>query len=391
MRTTMEPSISPGDILRLVRSSPAVTRGELQRATGLSRTAVTARVGALADRGLVAESGPAVSTGGRPAGQLRFRPEAGLVLAGAIGRSRIQLAVCDLAGTELAASDHDQEVGAGPDAGMGVVARELAALLRRAGRSGAEVWGVGLSIPGIVDGERGVSIDSPVLAGWDGVALAPYLRELTGAPVYVENDSHVLALSERDGHLREIDDLLVLKASTGFGLGVVVGGRPVRGHRGAAGDIGHVKVAAAIDLPCRCGDRGCVEALAGGWALVRRLQEQGRDVPHVRDVVAHALASDAEARALLRDSARQVGPVLADAVTLLNPEAVVVGGDMGAAFDIYAAGLRESLYTRASALATRDLRLLPATYGDRAGVVGCARLALDQVLAPAAIDARLAG
>ena len=83
--------------------------------------------------------------------------------------------------------------------------------------------------------------------------------------------------------------------------------------------------------------------------------------------------------------------MLAVAINLLNPQAVVIGGDMAAAFDVYAAGVRESVYARASALATRDLQFLPATFGDRAGLVGCASMALDQVLSPAAVDARIAG
>ncbi len=83
--------------------------------------------------------------------------------------------------------------------------------------------------------------------------------------------------------------------------------------------------------------------------------------------------------------------MLAVAINLLNPHAVVIGGDMAAAFDVYAAGVRESVYARASALATRDLQFLPATFGDRAGLVGCAAMALDQVLSPAAVNARIAG
>ena len=121
-----------------------------------------------------------------------------------------------------------------------------------------------------------------------------------------------------------------------------------------------------------------------------RLADSGREVGHVRELVALALQGDAEARGLLRESGRQLGEVLAVAINLLNPQAVVLGGDMAAAFDTYAAGVRESVYARAAALATRDLQFLPATYGDRAGVVGCAALALDHVLSPSAVDAYLA-
>ncbi|WP_203336743.1 ROK family protein [Nocardioides limicola] len=387
----MERTTTAGDLLQLIRAGQVVTRADLQRHTGLSRTAITSRLAALADLGLLTEA-ESTATGGRPAGRLRFSPGAGLVLAGAIGRSRIQLAVCDLDGTALVSSSHDHEVSAGADAAMQFVGDEFAALLAQlspGGQDQGRIWGVGLSIPGVVDIDKGASVDSPVLAGWDGIPLAPYLQHVTSAPVVVGSDCQALAVSERDGHLREVRDLLAVKASTGFGLGVVVDGRLVRGHRGGAGEIGHVKVDAAAGLPCRCGDSGCVEAIAAGWALVQQLRARGDDVAHVREVVARAQTGDAEARALLRESARRLGEVLADAVTLLNPEAVVVAGDMGAAFDVYAAGLRESLYSRASALATRDLKLLPATHGERAGLVGCARLALDQVLAPAAIDALL--
>ena len=181
-----------------------------------------------------------------------------------------------------------------------------------------------------------------------------------------------------------------MKASTGLGLGIIAGGRVLSGHGGGAGEIGHTKVDAASGRPCRCGDTGCLETVAGGWALVGRLAESGRDVGHVRDLVGLALQGDAEARSLLRDSGRRLGEVLAVAINLLNPEAVVIGGDMAAAFDVYAAGVRESVYARASALATRDLQFRAATHGDRAGLVGCAALALDHVLSPPAVDARLA-
>lgn len=395
MPTTMslpsaQPGATAGDLLDLIRSGQATTRGELARVTGLSRTAVSGRLASLVAAGLVLEGEEGPSTGGRPAATLALNPEAGLVLAAAIGRSRSQMAVCSLDGVELASVSHDQEVGLGPQVLMPVVAGHLARMLEELGREGADVRGVGVSVPGTVDAARAMSIDSPVMAGWDGVALSPYLREVTGAPVVLDNDTNVLAFSERDGHLRDLDDALVLKASTGLGLGIVADGRLVRGHRGAAGELGHVKVTSAAGLRCRCGDTGCLEAVAGGWALVQRLREGGHELTHVRDLVAQAVRGDGEARAIVRESGQRVGEVLAAAVTLLNPQAVVVGGDMAGAFDTFAAGLRDTLYARTTALAGRDLRLLPVTHGDRAGLVGCVTMALEHVLGPRAVDAGLA-
>lgn len=380
-------SATAGDLLALLRSGRASTRSELRAVTGLSRTAVVARVNALAAAGLLRLGAELASTGGRPPGSLVLNTEAGVVLAAAIGRSRSQVAVFDLGGTELASSAVDHEVGAGPEEVMPVVAEQLRVLLAP---GLPPVLGTAISMPGVVDPDRGVSVDTPVMAGWDGVPLAPYLAGVADAPLFLANDADILARSEYLGHATTIRDLLVVKASTGIGLGVLADGRIVSGSRGGAGDLGHTKVPEAAGRPCRCGDVGCLETLAAGWALVARLREEGRSVDHVRDLVAQAHHGDAEAKQLLRESGRRLGELLAVAINLLNPEAVVLGGDMAGAYDVYAAGVREAVYARASALATRELRFLPSTYGDRAGLVGCAALALDTVLSPAAVDARLA-
>jgi predicted NBD/HSP70 family sugar kinase len=243
-----------------------------------------------------------------------------------------------------------------------------------------------------VDTTAGASLDSPVMTRWAGVPLAPYLDRFA-APVFVDNDANVMALSERahvGGHLARFSDVLLVKASTGIGAGVVLDGALRRGGLGAAGEVGHTKIAAAAGRVCRCGETGCLEAVAGGWALVQAMQHGGHAVDHVRDVVALAAVGEPGARQLVRDSGRQVGEVVAAAVNLLNPQAVVVGGDMAPAFDTFVAGLRESLYAGATALASRDLQVVAATPADRTGVVGCAALALDQVLGVAAVDALVA-
>jgi predicted NBD/HSP70 family sugar kinase len=381
-----------GEVFSLIRDGRALTRSEVGRITGLSRTAVTARVGALLESGLVVEGVEAErvpSSGGRPPVRLRFNRDVGVVLAGAIGRSRTQLGVCDLDGLVLATSDMDQEVG--PAAGdlMPKVVAGFAQLLEGLGRPAEEVRAVGLSIPGTVDQAHGASLDSPIMAGWDGVELGPFLRGLTKAPVYVDNDVNVMALSERRGHLEHHRDMVFVKASTGIGVGIVSGGQLLRGALGAAGEIGHTKIPAAHGLPCRCGDTGCLEAVAGGWALVQAARTGGHDVTHVRDLVALAANGDSDARHLVRVAGRRIGEVVASAVNLLNPEAVVVGGDVAQVYDIFVAGLRESLYSQASALATRGLVIVPVTHGDQSGVVGCAAMAIREVLDSVAVDRAL--
>ena len=387
--TRMTNPATVGRVFTLIREGTATTRSEIGRATGLSRTAVASRVSALIDARLVVEVEGGASTVGRPPSRLSFNSRAGIVLSAAIGRSRTQVAVCDLAGEVIVEQDVVQEVGLGPDQVMPQVAGALSALLAQSGRSAERVNGIGISIPGTVDAEQRCSRDSPIMRGWDNVPLAPYLSALATAPVYLENDTNVMALSERRGHLATYQDVLIVKASTGFGAGIIAGGVMQRGALGAAGELGHIKTFAAKGLSCRCGDSGCLEAVAGGWALVRDMRARGRDVTHIRNVVDLALNGDPEARHDIRESGRRLGEVLAAGVNLLNPAAIVIGGDMAPAYDTFVAGLRETLYGNASAIATRDLQILSTTHADRSGVMGCAVLVLDRVLSEAALDATL--
>jgi predicted NBD/HSP70 family sugar kinase len=375
-----------GDLLELVRTGRAHTRADLSRITGLSRTAVLNRLTALVDAGLVTLGEELASTGGRPPGSLVFNQDAAVVLGVAVGRSRSQLGVFDLDGRELAGVSRDHRVGIGPDELMPRVAESLGELLGDVTR---QVAGIGMSLPGTVDSHRGVSVDSPVMRGWDGVELAPYLQGVSSAPLFLANDAVVLAGSELFGRAEPPREALVVKASTGLGLGVVANGQILTGHAGVTGELGHCKVPAAEGLPCRCGATGCLEAVAGGWALVARLREQGGKAEHIRDLVELALRGDPLARSLLRESGKLVGEVLAVAINLLNPEVVVVGGDMAGAFDLYAAGVRESVYAHATALSSRDLAFRAAVHGDHAGLVGCAALAIEQVLSPAAVETLL--
>jgi predicted NBD/HSP70 family sugar kinase len=313
-----------GEVFALIRDEAVTTRAEIGLITGLSRTAVASRVSSLLAAGLVLDRAEAASTGGRPPARLVFNADAGVVLAAAIGRSRTQLGVCNLAGGVLTMADIDQEVGIGPDELMPDIAKRLEILLEDSGHRPDEVRGVGLSIPGTADTARGCSLDSPTMKGWDGIPLPPYLRQLTSAAIRLDNDANVIVLSERRGQRDRFDDMLLIKASTGLGAGIVAGGVLQRGALGGAGEFGHTKIAAAEGIVCRCGDTGCLEAVAAGWALVREIQQQGRAVGHVRALVDLAVDGDPDARRLIRESGRRMGEVLAGAVNLLNPAALVL-------------------------------------------------------------------
>jgi predicted NBD/HSP70 family sugar kinase len=379
-----------GQVLQLILSGQASSRSEIGRLTGLSRTAVTARVSQLMARGLVVEYPTTESTGGRPAGRLSFNASGGVVLAASIGRSRIQLAVADLGCSLLAEQSFEADQASGPQRCLPPVVDRLYEMLSGCGRALADVRGVGVSVPGSVDLGVGAMVNSVALPSWDGVALAPLFQRDLDVPVLVDKDLNVMAIAEQRGPLSGVRDLLVVKASTGIGVGIVSGGALQRGSLFAAGELGHIPLRDGSGVLCRCGQNNCLEAVAGGWAMVRALQQLGRDVHHVRDAVAIALKGDPEALGMIRDSGRRIGEVLAAAVTLLNPEVVVIGGDLAGAYEPFVAGLRETVYQRSTAVSTRQLRILASTFGERQGLVGCAAMINQLITSQQAVDLAVA-
>ncbi|MGI8333265.1 ROK family protein [Actinomadura scrupuli] len=383
------PSTS-GEVLRLIREEGVATRAELGRLTGLSRPAVALRVTELIAHGLVTERADGPSTGGRPPARLDFNAAGGAVLVASLGHTHGHLAVCDLAGEILAHQAADLSPGPGPQAVLSAILDSWQGLLAKAGLEPGAVRGAGIGMPGTVEFAAGRAQDPPVVPPWGRPGGAVDVRSLVAerfrTPVYVDNDVNVMALGEHRARLRDgTEDLLFVKLSTGIGAGVIAGGRIQRGALGAAGEIGHIPVRDADRIQCRCGNVGCVETIAGGAALLARL---GR-AADLTGLAALARAGDPEVVTLVRQAGRQIGEVIAAAVNLLNPAVVVLGGDLAGAYEPLIAGVREVVYRRSTALATRQLRIEPSRLGDEAGLLGCATLVLDRILAPEAVDTAL--
>ncbi|MER6951501.1 ROK family transcriptional regulator [Nonomuraea sp. NPDC000554] len=383
-RRTAATLASSGEVLRLIRTGEAVTRADLGRVTGLSRPAVQLRVGELLERGLVVERADAPSTGGRPPVRLEFNATGGVVLVAALGASRTRVALCDLAGRELDGRDFAIDVEQGPDVVLPLLMDTWDELLGDRPRD--QVKGVGMGMPATVEFAEGRTESARVMASWTGVVIPPILRERFPVPVLVDNDVNVLAIGEHRGAYPDLGDLMFVKISTRIGAGVIAGGEILRGALGAAGEIGHIPVRDGGGVLCRCGNIDCVDSVASGTALLRELRALGKDVKSIPDVTALVRAGDAQTMATVREAGRRIGEVLAGAVNILNPSVVVLGGDVAEAFGPLVSSIREVVYRRSTALATRRLRIEPSRLGAGAGISGCAVMVLDHVLSPDAVD-----
>src|SRR4051795_4225616 len=277
--------VGAGRVLSLIRDGEAVTRADLARRTGLARSTVAQRVEALLANQLVVEAGGSVSTGGRPPTVLAFNRSAGVVLVADLGATHSRLAVSDLAGTPLAERAYDTDVAREPGLVLAWVHERFTALLEEVGRDADDVRGIGIGVPAPVAFSRGEPVAPPMMPGWDGFSIPGWFSRHYDAPVLVDNDVNIMALGEHWTHWRNTEHLLYVKIGTGIGCGIVSGRRIHRGAQGAAGDIGHVRLAGHDDIICRCGNIGCLEAVAGGRALAANLSAAGLPAETSRDVV----------------------------------------------------------------------------------------------------------
>ncbi|MGW4485749.1 ROK family protein [Amycolatopsis sp. NPDC004368] len=369
----------PAGLLRLlwlVAHEHAVSRMDLARVLGLPQSTVSVRTQALISAGVLAETGEGSSGGGRRPKLLSVNAGFGHVWAADVGSQHVRIGALDIAGNLLHVAERPLDIGGEPVrvvAALVEAVREVAAETAGPGR----LLGIGVAFPGPVDVGAGTITLPSRMPGWRGFAVREALREHFDVPVAVDNDANLLALGESvagpPGRT-----LLVVKAGTGIGSGLVVMGRLFRGRAGVAGDISHVRVPAAGDRPCTCGNRGCLETVASGAALVAQLREQGVAVGSTAEVMATAEDGHPAATTAVRRAGLQLGEVLATVVNFGNPDEVLLGGALSGS-EAFVAAVRGALYERCLPLATRELRIDRVRFGPDAGLYGAGALVLDEV------------
>jgi predicted NBD/HSP70 family sugar kinase len=254
--------------------------------------------------------------------------------------------------------------------------------LSKRGRNRVEVRGIGLNVPGPVDVACGRTINPPIMAGWHDFDIRGAFGAAYHCPVVVEKDGTAMAFGEHRRAYPSIPNLVFIKLVTGIGTGIVVDGKPYRGMDSGAGDVGHIAYSGQDEREpplCPCGNVGCVEADASGWALVRDLATLGLEVTSIDDVVRLVRLGNPDAIRLVRRAAAVFGAAVSDIVSILNPGVVAIGGQLAAIGDLLFAGVREAVYRRSLPLATRNLQVLQTALSERAVVLGLAELVADRV------------
>ncbi|MFL5844944.1 MAG: ROK family transcriptional regulator [Solirubrobacteraceae bacterium] len=368
-------------IIEVLRNAGTASRAEIARLTGLSRTTVSSVVAELNDSGLIAETptpadAPAAGRG-RPGVLLSLQPSAGAAVGIDFGHTHLRVAIADLSSRVLAEHHRRLDVDRAADVALDAAVEMLDEVLEESGTARGRIAGVGVGLPGPLDRASGTVGSAVILPGWAGLQPAAELERRLALPIMVDNDANLGALAENAvGAGRGFSDIVYLKLSSGIGAGLILGGRLHHGATGMAGEIGHV-LSNPDGLVCRCGNRGCLETVAAGPALLDLLRVSHGESLDTADLLRLASEGDVGVRRVFADAGRSLGRALADLVNAVNPGRIVVGGELSEVGDPLLDGIRTSIDRYALPAAAAALEVVPGVLGDRAEVLGAVALVIS--------------
>jgi len=339
---------------------------------------VSTLVAELKEAGLVADidAKSAHARGGRPGVQLVLRNPAHVVVGIDFGHSHVAIAVADLGHNVLAERRYELDVNREAGRALDVAADLFAEVLSEVAVERASVVGVGMGVPGPVDRGTGTAGSATILPGWVGLRIGAEMEHRLGIPVQIENDANLGALAEQTwGAGRDCSNFAYIKAATGIGAGIVIDGRLLRGASGTAGEIGHTTLDESGPL-CYCGNRGCLETVASGPAIVQLVGPVNGENLTLAQIVERASGADLRCRRALADAGREIGVAVAGLCNLINPERVIVGGLMSRAGEVLLRPLRESIRRHAVQAAAETVDVRAAVFVERAELLGSVALAL---------------
>lgn len=376
-------------IASLVWTEQKVSRADLSRKTGLSRSTVSAICEELMALGILVDLGIGPSNGGKPPLMIGFRDESFHLLGIDFGATHTDVLLTDLRSNVISSYSVPTPSREQPHLAIAAAKDGIKQVFSDTGIQWSSVVGIGIGVPSPVDPEKPSVLSPVVLPKWEGV---PYIEALglpSEKPVYVDNDANLGALAELWwGHGSRESSLVYIKASVGIGAGVIVNGHIIRGANSSAGEIGHVSLNPGGPL-CQCGRRGCLVTLAGKQALelsygfARGLHHSER--PSLDTIFANAADGDTLALSVVMEAGRNLGIAIANLLHLLNPHEIIIGGSLAKGGELILLGVRETLETRAAWTSNLKTEVRTSKLGPFATSLGAA----TQVLAKALDDPSL--
>jgi len=335
-------------VVRALRERGALSRAALAE-IGLSRSTVTSVVEELMATDTVVEV-VAAKDGrktGRPPTLVGLNGSLGLVAGVEIANGVVRAGICNTANELLLHDSVPMDDGSPPEATLKTAGTLIDHMLGRLGMSRSQVIGAGVAMPGPIQRRTGVNGRATTLKPWVNVNPHSTAEQILQLPLLVDNDANLGALAEITyGAARGLRDVAYVYTASGIGAGLVLNGALYTGANGTAGELGHTTID-ENGVVCECGGRGCLNTLANADAITENLWRRHRDRMSIADVITLAQVGDAGCRRVLADAGRHIGLAIANMYNLLDPELIVIGGNLAPAGEILLEPMRESMARRA--------------------------------------------
>jgi predicted NBD/HSP70 family sugar kinase len=374
-------------IMKIIWENAPISRAEISRMSGFSRSTITLNVDRLLKIGLLSEK----PKKGSKRNSLAINSQHGVVVGVEMGAHSCEIGICDLTAKLLENRTFHISYATGPEYIQGQLIEELNHLLAKR----RPILGIGIGLPSPVDFEKGCAIHPAFMPGWHLFPIKGNLEKHFGCPVFVDNEVNTMALGEsflsKDFRTKSI---LFVKAGTAIGAGLIIDGDIYRGNSGLSGNIGHIQIEGNTEL-CRCGKRGCLESIAGGEAIAKHaeaLAREGRSTiladilakkgtltaKDVRDVAA---TGDETSLSIIREAAQALGTILGKLVVFFDPKAVIIGGGLTGFGPQYIGYIRSSIMTQCTPWVKSDFIVKKSELGESIGTIGSAMLCIRQLMA----------
>ncbi|WP_174247747.1 ROK family transcriptional regulator [Galbitalea soli] len=362
-------------IVDAIKRHGGLTQVELAGATGLSPATVSNIVKELTASGVL-HTTPSTRSG-RRAQHVTLARALGIVAGVHFSQRHMRVALSDVANTVVAEHNMPLAKDHRADNELDKATRLIADMLDSVDAQMDEILAVGIAVPAPVDIATGEISRSGLMRGWDGISIADLMHRRIKRPVYVDNEANLGALAEfRLGAARGRTNVAYLRLGQGIGAGLIINGAVFRGFSSGAGEFGHMTIDEHGPL-CRCGNRGCLEAIAGGPAILDSLRE-GNGPGKLSDVIVHAIAGDPLCTRAIADAARHIGIAAANVVNLIAPERIVVGGELARAGELLLGPLRHSLERSVVMSTDKVADIVQGQLGERAELMGAVLYAIDR-------------
>ena len=400
MTTQLSMNEAEAKVIEALRKQGEISRSEITSLTGWSKAKTSQKIRELVNKGLLVEAGEGASQGGRRPRLLRINDQLGYLVGLDMGATSLDIALADVGGKICQRRSVLADVRQRPEEYLKHCRVLILEMASAQGCLPDQILGIGIGVPGPVDFGRGVLVAPPLMPEWENFLIGDFFQPaFPNAFVVVDNDVNIMALGEqRAGDGAGIDHFIFVKIGTGIGSGIISNGQIHRGSIGCAGDIGHICVDKQGPI-CRCGNTGCLEAMAAGPAisekamlaarngaspLLRQMMEANGGILHPEDVNAACREGDQAALDIIRASGEMIGDVLAGLVNFFNPSHIFIGGGITNFGNHLLVAIRRAVLRRSLPLATTHLAINFSRMGPDIGVTGAIALVNEYLFLPEA-------